>query len=107
MLVLEKMSVPGWQFKSDHIEHLLNMLEQCVCNSCKLTEEQYKQATLTVDAEYDEYRDDFKPQTYDQYSPIEKIEWMLGTPCGCEFDFYDEDEGSSMTFVEIGVDSQG
>ena len=107
MLILEKMSVPGWQFKSDYIEHLLGMLEECVCDACKVTEAQYRQATLTVDAEYNEYRDDFKPKAYDSYSPIEKIHWLLGTPCGCEYDFYDEAEESDLTFVKIGVDSQG
>jgi hypothetical protein len=92
MLILEKMSVPGWEFKSDHIEHILEMLEAHVCRMCKQTEAEYKQATLTVDAEYEDDQDRFKPETYNQYSPIEKINWLLETPCGCEFDFYDEEE---------------
>jgi hypothetical protein len=107
MLILEKMSVPGWQFKSDYIEHLLNMLEHCVCDACKVTEAQYRQATLTVDAEYEQDYSDFKPEAYDQYSPTEKIHWLLSTTCGCEYDFYDEAEESDLTSVEIGVDSQG
>jgi hypothetical protein len=106
MLILEKMSVPGWQLKSEYIEPLLEMLEAHVCGMCTMTEAEYKQATLTVDAEYDDEYPQFKPDTYYSYSPIEKIDWLLGTPCGCEFDFYDEEEGSDLTFVEIGVDSQ-
>jgi hypothetical protein len=35
--------------------------------------------------------DEFKPETYNQWSALEKVEWLLGTPCGCEFDFYDEE----------------
>jgi hypothetical protein len=101
MHVLEKMSVPGWQFKSDYIEHILDMLDQHVCGLCKMTEAEYKEATLTVDAEYEDDYNIFKPETYSQYSPIEKIEWLLGTPCGCEFDFYDEADGSNIEFVEI------
>ena len=101
MLVLEKMSVPDWTFKSNHIEHIFWLLNHCVCGSCTITEEEYKKATLTVDAEYDDYRDDFKPETYDQWSMQEKIDWLLGTACGCEFDFYDEADGSGLSFVEI------
>jgi hypothetical protein len=25
----------------------------------------------------------------------------MGTACGCEFDFYDEADGSDLSFVEI------
>jgi hypothetical protein len=103
MLILEKMSVPGWQLKSEYIEHILEMLEAHVCGMCKQTEAQYKQATLTVDAEYESDWNHFMPETYKQYSALEKIDWLLGTPCGCEFDFYDEDEGP---LAEINVDSQ-
>lgn len=101
MHVLDKMSIPGWQLKSAYIEPILEMLDQHVCSLCKMTEAEYKKATLTVDAEYEDDYQEFKPETYDQYSPIEKIEWLLGTACGCEFDFYDEAEGSSWNFVEI------
>lgn len=104
MLILEKMSVPGWQLHSEYIEHILEMLESHVCGMCKQTEAQYKQATLTVDAEYNEYRDDFKPETYNQYSPIEKIHWLLSTPCGCEFDFYDEEEGP-LAIIDVDYQS--
>lgn len=96
MHVLEKMSAPGWEFKSDHIEHILWMLDKHVCDSCKMTKAAYAQSTLEVDAEYpDELGEDinpytfceFKPETYDQWSDLEKVEWLLDTACGCEFYF--------------------
>lgn len=110
MLVLDKMSMPGWQFKSDHIEHIFWLLNQCVCDSCKLTKDEYEKSAEEVDAEYpDDYGEginpytfcEFKPETYDSFSMLEKVEWLMGTACGCEFDFYDEDDGSDLIFTEI------
>lgn len=110
MLVLDKMSMPGWQFKSGHIEHIFWLLNQCVCDSCKMTKAEYEKSTLEVDAEYPDEDDEdinpytaceFKPETYDSWSLLEKVEWLMGTACGCEFDFYDEADGSGLTFAEI------
>lgn len=108
MLVLDKMSIPGWQFKSDHIEHIFWLLNQCVCSSCKMTKEEYTnhEGEYIVD---ENIGDDinpftftyFKPETYDSWSMLEKVEWLMGTACGREFDFYDEADGSNIEFVEI------
>ena len=90
MFVLEKMSVPGWEFRSEHIEHIYSQLNDHVCGMCKQTEEEYMAATKEVDAEYEDGWDRFKPETYSQFSYQEKIDWLLGTACGCEFDFGEE-----------------
>jgi hypothetical protein len=108
MFVLDKMSVPGWQFKTDHIDQVFWLLDQCVCSSCKMTKQEY----ISHEGEYEVDEDwaedvnpftlqDFKSETYDQWSTLEKVEWLMGTACGCEFDFYSEDDGSSLTFTEI------
>jgi hypothetical protein len=86
MLVLEKISVPGWEFKTKYIDNVLWMLDQSVCQVCKMTEAEYKEFCP------DENPEELRPETYNQWSTLEKIEWLLGTACGCEFDFYDESE---------------
>ena len=108
MLVLEKMSSPGWEFKSDHIEKIFWLLDQCVCSSCKMTKLEYTnhEGEYIVDENLEEDINpftftDFKPETYDSWSLLEKVEWLMGTACGCEFDFYDEADGSNIEFVEI------
>ena len=106
MFILEKLSMPGWGFKSDHIEHIFWLLDQSVCNHCKMTEKEYQQFILEQEYEVEEalYPGDLLPETYNQWSLLEKVEWLMGTACGCEFDFYNEMDGSNMKFVEIGVD---
>lgn len=103
MFVLEKMSMPDWEFKSDHIEQIFWILDQSVCNHCKMTEKEYDQFILEQEYEVEEefYPDDLRPETYDSWSLLEKVEWLMGTACGCEFDFYDEAYGSGWKFVEI------
>lgn len=113
MFVLDKMSSPGWELRSEHIEHIFDMLDRHVCSGCKMTKAEYEASNIIVE-EYDELGEDinpytfteYRPETYDQWSLLEKVEWLLGTACGCEFDFYNEEEGSNLTFVEIGVDSE-
>ena len=91
MHVLDKLSYPGWEFKSNHIEHILWMLDRHICDACKITEQDYlSQAEFDFEPEegINPYTlDEFKPETYDQWSDLEKVEWLLGTACGCEFDF--------------------
>jgi len=97
MFVLDKMSMPGWEFKTEHIEQVFWLLDQCVCSSCKMTKLEYTshEGEYEVDENYEEDINpftfqDFKPETYDQWSTLEKVEWLMGTACGCEFNFYDE-----------------
>jgi hypothetical protein len=102
MLVLEKMSMPGWEFKTDHIEHIFWLLNQCVCAKCKMTMLEYTnhEGKYTVDENLQEdinpfTSTEFKPETYDSWSLLEKVEWLMGTACGCEFDFYDDEESNN------------
>ena len=109
MWILDKMSMPGWEFKTEHIDQVFWMLDQCVCQGCKMTEEEYRN-TGEADSDTEEgvnpyTMDEFKPETYSKWSSLEKVEWLLGTSCGCEFDFYNEVDGSNMRFAQIGVDS--
>jgi hypothetical protein len=79
MFILEKVSTPGWEFRSNYIEQIYSQLDAHVCDSCKLTEQ--------VGAEYEDDGHDFKPETFSQWSSLEQVEWLLGTLCGCEFHF--------------------
>lgn len=92
MFVLEKCSLPNtWEFKSPLIEDILKKLDSSVCNGCKMTEAQVRNHCVISGEEFEEYwPKDYKPETYDQWGSLEKVEWLLGTPCGCEFDFYTE-----------------
>lgn len=117
--ILDKMSHPGWELKSDHIEHVRWMLEQHVCDNCKWTREDYDAWRLKGDPEIiDEnelLEDGINPYNYCTFFPekeeykklpdLEKIKLLLGTACGCEFDFIDsEDPDSGIKFVEIEND---
>ena len=100
MYKLEKMSVPCWEFRSEHIDHIYMQLDAHVCSMCKLTEAEYLRAAQEVDAEYEE-EPFFKPDNFSEFSYEYKIEWLLGTACGCEFDFYDEVDGYGLVFKEV------
>lgn len=90
MYSLEKMSVPGWEFRSEYIESIYEQLDAHICQICKQTEAQYKAATKEVDAEYEDGWNHFKPAIFSEFSYEDKIEWLLGTACGCEFHFGEE-----------------
>lgn len=87
MYKLEKMSIPSWEFYSEYIESIYEQLDAHICSACKQTEAEYRKATQEVDAEYDEDFYAFKPAIFSDFSYEDKIEWLLETSCGCEFDF--------------------
>lgn len=102
MFILDKMSHPGWELKTAHIEHVRWMLEQHVCKSCKMTEQEYREAHK--DEEQDIFGEeclekgwnpftysDFFPENYKELPDKEKIDLLLMTACGCEFAL-DEEE---------------
>ncbi len=118
--ILDKMSHPGWELKSEHIEHIRWMLEQHVCESCKWTRADYDKylETHPYDNEIDEslaqdlLKDDINPYNFSDFWPEpdvyaklsdqEKINKLLDTACGCEFDFINSEEpDSGKRFVEI------
>lgn len=112
--ILDKLSMPGWEFKTDHLHHIVWMLDQHVCGHCKWTREDYDAWRANGDPEIigeDELLEDginpytvtdFIPENYKELPDEDKIRWLLGTACGCEFDFIDrEDPESGIRFVEI------
>lgn len=111
---LDKMSSPGWEFKTDHLHHIVWMLDKHVCSHCKWTREDYDKwrkdnAAEILDEEgmledgINPYSfTDFIPENYNELPDEEKISWLLGTACGCEFDFIDsEDPTTGIHFVDI------
>jgi hypothetical protein len=117
---LYKLSHKGWQLKSDHIEHIRWMLERHVCSNCKWTRADYDQyikstpwetedEKLMAEECLDDDRNpysfcDFFPENYKDLTEEEKIDLLMQTACGCEFDFVDsEDPESGKHFVEITI----
>ena len=102
--VLTKASHPGWEMKTDHIEHVRWMLEQHVCDKCKWTREQYLKHGSRE--EFDEFEEadyieqgtnpytfnDFFPENYAELSDQEKINLLMETACGCEYWLDETDE---------------
>lgn len=117
--ILDKMSSPGWEFKTDHLHHIVWMLDKHVCKECKWTREDWEHYNEFNMEPYDEMTQecldkgmnpysycDWFPENYDELSDDDKISWLLDTACGCEFDFIDrEDPESGIRFVEIGDDT--
>lgn len=106
MYLLYKVSHPGWELRSEHIQHIHCMLEQQVCDSCKWTKADYEKyyAENPEDLEDEgflrlEFEDmvakgrnpttfsDFFPENYAELPDMEKINILLDTACGCEFVF--------------------
>lgn len=109
MYLLDKVSYPGWELRSEHIKDIRWMLEQHVCNSCKWTkadydnylaehpEEQEDEEFLKLEAEgmVSRYINPttysyFFPENYQDLSDMQKIDLLLDTACGCEFIFEEE-----------------
>lgn len=93
LFILNKWSVPGWELRTDHIEHVRWMLEQHVCKMCKQTQAEFE---ANPEEEWDDdYGEGINPYTlseffpeaeiYNQFSDREKIELLLDTACGCEY----------------------
>lgn len=100
-LVLHKASSPGWEFRAGTVEQIYDMLEYHVCESCKLTEKQYReQHTDTMDDEdaienlklgINPYTFTmFFPDNYNKLSFDDRISHLLDTACGCEFEYDNE-----------------
>lgn len=117
---LDKMSMPGWELKSDHLHHIVWMLDQHVCNNCKWTKADYDEyikehpwetedeklmAEECLDDDCNPYSFcDFFPENYKELPDQEKIDLLMQTACGCEFDFRDaEDPESGKFFIPIEV----
>lgn len=66
---LTKMSSPGWELFSTHIEQIHTALLGCVCSSC------IEDDTFPTEAEYN------------AMSVEDQILELLGTSCGAEFEY--------------------
>ena len=102
MYILEKVSYPGWQLKAEDIHFPLSILEQSVCQHCKMTKRDYDTwldsywaNTEHSSNEFDneDYEPDvFFPDNYSEMTIDEKINTLLATACGCEYDYYTEED---------------
>lgn len=104
MYILDKVSHPGWELRSEHIQHIRWMLEKHVCPQCKWNKADYdkwkrENPSEALAAEEDfEVVDGMNPYTYSDLFPenyadlpdMEKINLLLDTACGCEFCFEEE-----------------
>lgn len=111
MYLLDKVSHPGWELRSNHIQHIRWMLEQHVCNSCRWTRADYEnyyaknphemedEEFLKLEAEGMVGRNinpttfsNFFPENYSDLPDMQKIDLLLDTACGCEFCFEEEED---------------
>ncbi len=93
---LTKCSEPGWENYFSTLSSTRINLEQCLCRGCSVTQEEAHKIIEEEglpEHEADDLLFDAKPSDYDQMTDYQKIIWMLGTACGCEygFDIYDGD----------------
>lgn len=92
MFVLEKCSLPNtWEFKSPPIEEIYEKLDSQICRGCKMTEQELRKLDdPDFDVEEEIRLGMYKPDTYEEWSALEKVWWLLETPCGCEYAFYED-----------------
>lgn len=67
---LIKLSKPGFDLKTEHIENVRKILSLYVCNMCRKNEDTYCYQF---------------PDNFDQLTSEEQVEVLLSTDCGCEF----------------------
>jgi len=112
---LDKASNPGYTLESEHIHWIRWMLEQGVCNQCKWTKADYEKH-LAENPEYyleeqEDLREEFadmaargiSPMTFSEFFPenyadlpdMQKVDFLLGTACGCEFWFEETEDVQS------------
>lgn len=115
MFILDKVSLPGWELRSEHIQHIRWMLEQHICNQCRWTKQDYDNHMTAFPEELEDEDflreesadmvskninpltfSEFFPETYKELSDMEKIDLLLDTACGCEF-YFEETESESQT----------
>lgn len=98
---LNKVSIPGWEFKTNCEFQIARMLDQHVCSMCK-----YTKAEFDKEAEYHDSEEivevlsdnqnpmtfcDFLPENWKNLTPLERIDLLLQSACGCEFEFIDNE----------------
>lgn len=72
---LIKLSEPGFDLRTEHIQHVRNVLNLYVCSMCRRNEGTF----------YDRF-----PQNFDELTVEEQVQVLLSTDCGCEFSLEEE-----------------
>lgn len=97
--ILIKTSSPGWKKSFDTTEEAFQELSKYVCSSCLLTESEYKRIVdtnpdapsdivgYTVQEAWEDGCHDAIPDDWIKWPTWAKIQLLLGTSCGLEFDF--------------------
>ena len=98
--ILIKCSSPGWKKEFDTLEECFQELSKYVCKSCLLTESEYKEIDpnapsdivgMTMKETWEEGYHEALPDDWTEWPAWSKIQILLGTPCGTEYEFYVED----------------
>lgn len=74
----------------DTVSDALTALENCICASCFVTQSEIKQQMHEA-GETDNFAIEYESETgfpddYDEYSNWTKIQILLDTACGCEYE---------------------
>lgn len=72
---LIKLSEPGFDLRTEHIEHVRNVLNLYVCTMCR-----NNHGTV-----YDRF-----PENFDELTTTEQVGVLLSTDCGAEFSLEEE-----------------
>lgn len=93
-----KASVPGFTKTFDSVEATAQELDKNICSGCKVTREELRE-TYDIEKMSEEARYEFEvdldeafPSDWKRCGPWVRINLLMGTPCGCEFDIevYDD-----------------
>lgn len=93
-MLLTKMSSPSWEKELNTYEDVFEVLDKCVCSSCKITSfeemKSYFEDNEFIDSFTDEDVEDeldscCVSEDYENLSVDEKGQELLSTACGCEY----------------------
>lgn len=71
---LIKMSEPGFDLRTEHLQNVRNVLNLYVCSMCRRNEGTWHRF----------------PENFDELSTEEQVRALLSTDCGCEFSLEEE-----------------
>lgn len=104
---LTKISKTGYKLITSDIEMIYDMLDQFVCNSCKVKQceaEKYCDENGIEDWERDDFVENAFPNDYDTLPTLEKVNWLMSTDCGCEF-MFEEFDSYHDYMLSVNIDS--
>lgn len=68
-----KLSEPGFDLSTNHIDTVIAVLERFVCTECRVRMQDDHPVRNMI------------PSNYESMSPEDKLDHLLSTPCGAEF----------------------